>query len=376
LSLRAILLVPCLLAAALLFSCDDDDEAVRARVSALLTLSGPNAVYGTASRQGIELAAEEINGGAVPGVHLDVAFSDDESSAATSSALVAQAVSDGVDAIMGPTLSSSAFEALPAAQAAGIPVVAVSNTAQGITEIGDYIFRASLAEADVIPQTIAAVAEELQPQTAALVFASDDAYSTSAGAVMRDTLQAEGIALVSEQGFESGTEDFTAQIDAIEQADVDVVLLVALAQPSRLFLQQARAAGLSQHIVCGNNCNSTGFLREVGPASEGLIVGAAWNINRQNTLSERFTAAYQERFGEDPDQFAAQGYAATYILAHALREAGTADHEDLREALAETRDLETILGDFSFNAQRDAVHAAVVQVVQDGAFALFGEQSP
>jgi len=58
--------------------------------------------------------------------------------------------------IIGPTLSNAAKQTDPVAQEGKTPVLAVSNTAAGITEIGDYIFRDSLTEGAVIPQTVAA----------------------------------------------------------------------------------------------------------------------------------------------------------------------------------------------------------------------------
>ena len=49
----------------------------------------------------------------------------------------------------GPTLSNSAQASDPVAQAAKVVVFGTSNTADGITSIGNYVFRNSVTEADI-----------------------------------------------------------------------------------------------------------------------------------------------------------------------------------------------------------------------------------
>ena len=81
--------------------------------------------------------------------------------------------------------------------------------------------------------------------------------------------------------------------------------------------------------------------------------------------------AYQEKYGNTPDQFAAQAYTGVYLLAYGLRDAGKVESAPLRDALAKLKDVDTILGKFSVASNREAVHTPVVQEVKDGKFALF-----
>ena len=87
---------------------------------------------------------------------------------------------DKVAMIIGPTLSNTAKITDPIAQQAGVPVLAISNTISGITEIGDYIFRDSLTEDVVIPHTIKIAKEKLGLKKVALLYGNDDAMTKAA----------------------------------------------------------------------------------------------------------------------------------------------------------------------------------------------------
>ena len=75
--------------------------------------------------------------------------------------------------------------------------------------------------------------------------------------------------------------------------------------------------------------------------------------------------------GCTPDRFAAQAYAGVYLLATAIRNADATAGPAIRDALAKLRDVDTVLGKFSFAENREAVHTSIVQEVKNGHFALF-----
>ena len=117
-------------------------------IGAALSLTGGAAAYGASQRAGIMAAVDDL-----PAPKLDVRVEDDASTKEQGITVFQKLINrDKVSAIIGPTLSNTASAADPLAQQAGVPVLAISNTAAtGITDIGDYIWRDSLTEAAVIP---------------------------------------------------------------------------------------------------------------------------------------------------------------------------------------------------------------------------------
>jgi branched-chain amino acid transport system substrate-binding protein len=337
----------------------------------VLTLSGPSSIYGESSRKGIELALKEINEhDTVEGVTIDATIVDDAGDAQRAAQLFQELIDDKVDVLAGPTLSNSAVVADPVAVEAGLPVLAITNTATGITAIGETIFRIPLADERVVPATIETAVATFQVKSAMLLYAHDEAFATSTAEGMRRAAAEHGVQIIGEQRFSTNDTDFSAVLNAVSAAGPDAIFISALATPTDALVKQARAIGLRQLIVCGNQCNSPAFVAATQGAAEGLLVGATWNINVDQPASRAFVEAYRAMFGSDPDQFAAQAYTAIYVLAEALKHAGSAEPNALRTALLETRDLDTPLGTFGFDASREPMIQPIVQIVENGTFAI------
>jgi branched-chain amino acid transport system substrate-binding protein len=346
-----------------------------AKLGFVFSMTGAGAVYGATQKNGAQLAIDELNAsGALGGGKLEGVFEDDASDKAQGINVFQKLINqDRVVAIIGPTLSNTAQAADPIAQQAGVPVLGVSNTAGGITEIGNFIFRDSLTEAQVIPQTVKAVKEKANVKTAGLLYGNDDAFTQAGFDVFKQALQANGVQIATEQTFAKGDKDFSPQLTVIKGANVDALFVSALADEAANIVVQARRLGLENTpIVGGNGFNSPALMKNAERAAEGVVVGAAWNSASSNPLSQQFIKNYKARYNSDPDQFAAQSYAGVFIMAEGLKNANTtSDRKTLRDGLAQIKGLNTLLGTFSFTDGRDADHPAVVQVVKDGSFAVY-----
>jgi branched-chain amino acid transport system substrate-binding protein len=339
--------------------------------------SGDNAVYGNSQRAAAEMAIEEINA-AGDGPQIKAFFEDTAAKPDQAITVFQKFINTNqVQAIIGPTLSNEAKSSDPVAQQAGVPVLAVSNTAGGITDIGDYIFRDSLAEFQVIPETIRQAKDKLKITKVSLLYASDDAFSKSGADVFRAELQKNNIQILSEQTFSTADTDYRTQLTQIKGENPDAIVVSALANPAQAILQQARRdVGIDPgvHIIGGNGFNSPAVVKAAGDTAEGLVVGAAWNLNATDKVSQDFIKKYNAKYSKNPDQFAAQAYSGVYILYDAgkraniegksLADARTA----IRDALKGTDAVPTVLGPFSFTDKRDANHPPVVQIVKDGKF--------
>jgi branched-chain amino acid transport system substrate-binding protein len=346
-----------------------------ARLGAVFSMTQAGAVYGATQKNGLQLAMEELNETRAAGLTLEVVFEDDASDKTQGINVFNKLINqDKVLAIVGPTLSNTAQATDPIAQQAGVPVLGVSNTAGGITEIGNFIFRNSLTEAQVIPQTIKSVVGKLSVTRAALFYGNDDAFTKAGYDEFKKALQANNVQITTEQSFAKGDKDFSAQLTVIKGGDPQVVVVSALADEAAGIVAQGRRLGIDPKVpfVGGNGFNSPALMKNAGQAAEGTIVGAAWNAASPNPRSQEFIKKYRAKYNADPDQFAAQAYAGLYIMAEGIKRAGAPDRARLRDALAGIKELDTVLGKFSFTAGRDADHPAVIQVVRDGKFEVYG----
>jgi branched-chain amino acid transport system substrate-binding protein len=343
------------------------DEPVQ--VGVVFSQTGGAAVYGATQRNGVQLAADELN--EEGGITYELVIEDDASDPAQGIPAFEKLINqDQVSIIIGPTLSNTAFSTNPVAQDAGIPVLGVSNTADGITEIGDYVWRNSLTEQQVIPQTIEAAAESFELEQVAVLYGDDDSFTVSGYEVFVDALEEQGVEIATTQTFAKGDTDFAPQLTAARNADPDALVVSALAEEAALILQQARDLGIEVPVVGGNGFNSPAIIEQAGDAAEGVIVGAAWNSAADDPVNQDFKAAYEESAGGEPDQFAAQAYAGMYLIAQAVESACSAEPDAIRDALDDIEGVQTVLGEFSFTDERDADHPAVVQIIEDGRFGI------
>ncbi|WP_448612285.1 ABC transporter substrate-binding protein [Geodermatophilus sp. URMC 60] len=337
-------------------------------IGAVLSLTGAAASYGESQQRGLELAAAQL--AEKGGVTYDLRIEDDQTDPRQGITLFDQFVSDGVSLIIGPTLSNAAVQADPIAQEAGVPVLGISNTAAGVTEIGDYIFRNSLTEQAVIPQTIAAATEEFGLQDVVVMYSNDDAFTESGYQAFAAALEEQGVTVSETITFSKADTDFRALLTQAQQSDPDAIVVSALIEAAIPLVTQARELGIDVPIIGGNGFNNPRLMADAGQAAEGVVVGAAWNSASQNPENTAFLADFEAEYGAQPDQFAAQAYAGLMLVDHAVRANCAADRESLKQALGELENVPTVLGEFSIDENRDAVHPAVVQVVRDGTFAV------
>jgi branched-chain amino acid transport system substrate-binding protein len=349
-----------------------------AKIGLAFSMTGAAAGYGSTQKNGVQLAVDEINAAAgAAGLKLIPVFDDDASTPQQGINVFNKFINaDKVSIIIGPTLSNTAQVTDRIAQQAGVPVLGISNTAKGITDIGDFIFRDSLTEMVVIPNTIRVAKEKLKVSKVALLYGNDDAFTKAGYEAFKIALQDAGIAILTEQTFAKGDRDFSPQLTQIKSMKPDAIVVSALVEEASGIVSQARKLDIptSVPIIGGNGFNSPGLMKNAGAAAEGVIVGAAWNASSSSALNRKFVEAFSSKFGASPDQFAAQAYAGVYIAYQAISKAPSPDdHKAIRDALAQIKGLNTVLGTFSFTAGRDADYVPVVQVVKDGKFVVYGE---
>lgn len=344
-------------------------------LGAIFALSGNASVYGLVQRAAVELAVQQINdwGFLGEGTTLSVQFEDSAGDAQQAiNAMTKLVETDGVTAVIGPTLSTEAVASVPVAIDAGTPVLGVSNTATGLrAALGEFYHRASLPESAVIPGTIAQATELLGLENVGVLYGNDDDFTISGYDVFMQALADNGVNVLGEETFVRGDTVFNAQLTNLIGRNPDALVVSALAAEAILIINQARQQGYTGPIIGGNGFNSPVVLRETAGNNEGLIVGGAWNYDNPNpsVSSEQFVAAFEEASGgARPDQFAAQAYTGTWVIAAALRCVDSVDHTAVNDAIGAISGMETPLGTFSFDENGEPVHDPIAQIVQDGVF--------
>ena len=345
-------------------------EPIRAKIGVISIITGQGAAYGEAITNGIKLARDEVN--AKGEVFVDLKIEDSSGKQEQALAAVQKLInSEKVVAIIGPTLSNEMMAAGPEANASGVPIMGTSTTAKGITQIGKFVFRNSLPESQAIPAAVGQAVKKYNIKKVALLYGNDDAFTKSGFDTMKEVSEKLKLNIVTIQEFQKGQADYKAQLTKITSLKPDAVFCSALYNEGGVILAQARKMGLKVPFVGGNGFNSPKVIEIAKEAAEGLIVATPWFGEKSDPQVKAFVAKYEKAYGKKPDQFAAQAYDAFYIMTNALKAAGTADRAKLRDSLAATKNFQGVLGNFSFDAERDVVMAPNVLIVKGGRFTIF-----
>lgn len=337
-------------------------------VGAALSLTGAAASYGESQQRGLKLANKHLE--EKGGVTYDLTIEDDQTDPRQGIAVFEQFVEDGASVIIGPTLSNTAFQAQPIAQEASVPVLGISNTADGITEQGDYVFRDSLTEAQVIPQTVEQAKEAFDLERVIVMYSNDDAFTESGYEVFQSSLKEQDVEIIDTLTFSKSDTDFRSLLTEARNAKPDAIVVSGLIEAAIPLVTQARQLGIEAPIIGGNGFNNPQLMADAGEAAEGVVVGAAWNSASDNPQNTEFLEAYEAEYDARPDQFAAQAYAGMMIIDQAVRSGCSGEPEAIKKGLGSIEDVPTVLGEVSINENRDAEHEAVVQVVENGQFAV------
>lgn len=345
-------------------------DKVNAKIGVISYLTGPGAAYGEAITNGLKMAQKEIN--AKGDVKIDLVIEDSagkqEQALSAGQKLMSN---DDIVGLIGPTLSTEMNVVGPEADMNGIPIMGTSTTAEGIPQIGDYVFRNSLPEALAIPASIKKAVDKYGAKKVAILYGNDDVFTKSGFDTMKKAAEDMGLDILTIETFQKGQSDYNAQLTKIKGLKPDLILCSALYNEGAVIMDQARKVGIDVPFVGGNGFNSPQVIDIAGKAADGLIVATPWFAEKQDPKVQDFVKKYETEYGKKPDQFAAQAYDALYIYAEALKNAGEADRDALRDSLAKIKDFPGILGNFSFDKDGDVVMEPTVLIIKDGKFQLF-----
>jgi branched-chain amino acid transport system substrate-binding protein len=341
------------------------------KIGVIADVTGSAAVYGTMQKNAYELANDDVKNGTIDagGANLSFDVQDAASDGAQVVNLMQKFTTDGTTPlVLGPTLSGEAFRAFPIAKAANFPAMGTSTTAEGVTAIGPTIFRDALAESQAIPPTVARVQRAWHAKNVAIIYGDDNAFTKTDGDLFRNEFTKTGATIVDTETFHIGDKDFGAALTKIASKKPDAIAIGGLFPEATQIIAQAGKLGIKAHLMGGNGLNSTQMYQVAGPAAEGTVVGAAWFIGGKYTGNLEFVQRFKKKFGTNPDQFAAQAYAAAQIVA-SLVKGGATTKDEMLSGLRNVRVVQTVLGPIAFDANRDVKAAPVVLKIVKGGFA-------
>ena len=290
-------------------------------LGAAIALTGNANLYGQDQRLGLTLAErwaqQSVPAGRAVRLQLEDGASEEPSAIAAFNLLIRQ----GVIALIGPTLSQQAFAADPIAQRQGVPVVAPSNTAKGIPQIGHFISRVSAQSSVIAPLSLEeALRRDPSIRRVAVFYAQDDAYSTAEVAIFKKALAARSLTPVTVQRTQLADNDFQNPITAAMQHRPQLVVLSVQAVAGGNLIRQLRELGYRGQIVVGNGLNTPNIYPICQRWCDGILIAQAYSPELQSPINRRFLQLFAQAKGDQPPpQITAQAFTAYQVLFEAIQ---------------------------------------------------------
>jgi branched-chain amino acid transport system substrate-binding protein len=340
------------------------------KVGEYASLTGKEAGFGQSSHNGTAMALDDLNaGGGILGKKVELITEDDQSQAGQPSIDVRKLITDdGVVAVLGEVASSRSLEAAPICQQYHIPMISPASTNPKVTETGDYIFRVCFI--DPFQGTVMAnfATKTLKLKTAAVLTDVTSDYSMGLAKFFKDGFVANGGKIVTEEKYNGGDKDFSAQLTAIKAANPDGIFIPGYYTEVGLIAIQARQLGLNIPLFGGDGWEGAPLISIGGAALEGTYFSTHFTPQDTTPVVQDFVKKYQARYHATPDAMAALGYDSLMILADAMKRAGTAAGPAVRDALAATKDFPGITGHITIDKDRNASKPAVILEVKNGQY--------
>ena len=302
-------------------------------------LTGGAAIYGNAAKNGAQIAVDEVNaeGGAI---QFELRYEDDTHDAEKAVNAYNALKSWGMQLSLGSVTSKPCEATSTMNNEDRIFALTPSASSVAVTEGKDNVFQMCFTDPGQGAKSAEYIATKGLASKVAIIWKNDDVYSKG----IHDTFTAKAgeldLEIVSDTTFADGNDtDFSVQLSDAQSNGADLVFLPMYYQPASLILAQANSMGYAPTWFGVDGMD--GILTMEGfdtSLAEGVMLLTPFNADSTDERTQNFVAEYQKRFGEVPNQFAADAYDCVYAYKQALENAGaTADMsaEDLCAAMIE-----------------------------------------
>ncbi|MBX3050307.1 MAG: acetolactate decarboxylase [Caldilineaceae bacterium] len=335
---------------------DSSEPAVASKpivLAALYNLTGAQSELDTPSAQGAQLAVDEANRrGGVLGRPVQLVVEDGGSDPAVLAAKTANILAEHPDvvAFLGLSDSDMVLGAAPvAAVARRIFVTSGATTPELVAQVPDYLFLACFGDNVQAAAASEWAYDELSARTVAILYDADMRYTQGLQRYFAERFVALGGEISSVQDYNSG--DLVGLARAVDNlTEADVIFVAAGPQDAPEAARLLRAGGFTAPILGGDGFDSGALWQQYSDIEDVYFTTHAYlgadNLNPTvQAFRERYLAAYPDA---QPDAFSALGYDAVNLVIAALAQAGSADPEAVRDALAALEAFEGVTGRISF----------------------------
>jgi branched-chain amino acid transport system substrate-binding protein len=319
--------------------------------------------------KGMDLALKDINAQGINGKKIRLEIADDRGNFKTA-VDTAQKFCENTQmtAVIGHWYSDICIPVSKIYEEAGMLTIVPTVSNPEVTDKGyKYIFQ-SISNDKKIAQEMCAYAKSKGYRKVVICYEESSYGENLANAIEKES-QIKGLKIVDRCSGLVTEEQFKQYNDKWQALDFDAVLLALNMPEGATFIKQLRNLNDQIGIISADGLDVSNFLDELGPQADGVVIATTYSPYSESSELKSFTRKYQEKYKEQPDVWAIQGYESLTLIAHAIKETNSCSPKILSDYLHTMKPYKTVSGAISFNQSGEIQGRTIyTKMVVDGAF--------
>jgi branched-chain amino acid transport system substrate-binding protein len=328
------------------------------KIGAIVSLTGTYAGLGDPEKKTIEMEVKRINeAGGINGRPIEVIFEDDGTDEAKAVAAASKLIEqDKVVAIIGATGTGQSMAVRNEIDRAGIPQLSMAGGSAITAKLDPLVFQTPWSNTLVVPFTL----DYLKKQgiTKIGVISDTGGFGKDGAAVLAAEAPKAGVTIVSNQTFNVGDADMTAQLTNIKKSGAQAVVMWTSGKEAATVVKNAQQLGLTIPVYGSHGNARLEFIQGAGAAAEGFRFAAGKILLPESYGKDtpeyktaiEFVDRYTKAYGAAPSTFAGHAYDALYLIVDAAKQvSGDLTPATLRDQIEKTKALSGIGGSFTFS---------------------------
>ncbi len=354
-----------LLVGCVVLGCPAGEKSVH--LGAVIPLSGPVEAYGTAVNNGVNLALEQAQADPNLGFVLTMETVDSGGDPETAAQLLDELYSKGVLAAIGGVTSDEAMAMVDVADEADRTLVSPTASSPELTGVSRNFYRVFPSDFEEGTKMGSFAANTLNLPNA-VILASESPYGRGIQGVFKNEFSRHGAEILEVIEYPAGTSDFSGLVDRAVTLEPAAVYLAAYWDEVVAMVKGLHDAGYQGKVLTTAAFATSQAVAAAGEAAENVyFTQTVFDLSNPNEPIPSFVEAYRNKYGLDPDLYAAHGYDAMRVVLAAIDKEKLPLASDFWKGVRSIRSFSGVTGSLQFDEKGDVQKYPRVYVIKEGA---------
>jgi branched-chain amino acid transport system substrate-binding protein len=353
------------------------------RIGALFSVTGPASFLGAPEEKTARMLVEKINdSGGLAGRKLELIVKDTGGSPEKAVSFARQLIEENkVLAIIGPSTSGETMQIKALCEENKTILVSCAAAEVIVNPVAKCVFK--------VPQKDSQAAlwifktAKAKGVTRLAVLSSNDGFGAAGKKQIEDLAKAEGMEILVSEVYDKQATDLTDVLTKVKaHAGVQGVINWSIVPAQSIVAKNMRQLGITVPLFQSHGFGNLQYVRQAGVAAEGILFPASRLLvveelpegHPQKKLLTIYKKDYETRYKEDASTFGGHAYDAVLVVTEAIKKAGSADAQKVRDALEGLQGVVGTAGVFNYSPTDHtglSMDAFEMLTVKDGKFVIY-----